>query len=485
MTEPRRLHAAAIAVYSADALRNFAFPLVVIIAVSLLGGRLDVDGLIRAAIYGGAGLAIAVGTGTVRWLNTTYRVADGVVDHRTGRLRIRHTHVPVERIEALDTHQGPIQRLFGVESVDIQTGSAGKGGEIALPALSRADVDALREAVLAAGGEVAASGDVAEGGSGAVAARRAAAPTAARGPSRRLAGRDLVVAALTAGQLGVILPVLAGASQVVQQLGGTPREGEQAALRVVPHSVAGWIAGIAGLIVVAWALSAAGALVAFAGFTVTRDGERLRIRRGLVQRSDASVTVPRVRAVRVVEGPFRRPFGLAALHVEVTGYAKEPAAARTLFPLVRLRDVRALLDELLPELADDPRFLERPPRRARRRYLLWPTLAGLAAGAIAWLAGATAWPLTAGLLGFAYGWIAWRGAGWRLRDGRLAMRHAALARTTVLAPARYRESQTVSQSVWQRRADLASLHVEFGKRTTARVRHVDAGEAVAAWRSLA
>jgi putative membrane protein len=476
MTEPRRLHRAAIAVYSADALRNFAFPLVVIIAVSLLGGQLDVRGLIRPAIYGGAGLAVAVATGTVRWLSTTYRVADGVIDHRTGWLRVRRTHVPVERIEALDTHQGPIQRLFGVESVDVQTGAAGKGGEIALPAVSRADVDALRHAVLAAGGEVA-DGAVAEGG-------RPAAPTAARGPSRRLAGRELVVAALTAGQLGVILPVLAGASQVVQQLGGTPREGEQAALRVVPHSAAGWIAAVAGLVVLAWALSALGALVAFAGFTVTRDGERLRIRRGLVQRSDASVTVPRVRAVRVVEGPFRRPFGLAALHVEVTGYAKEPAAARTLFPLVRLRDVRPLLEDLLPELADDPRALARPPRRARRRYVLWPTLAGLAAGGAAWAAGATPWPLTAGLLGLAYGWIAWRGAGWRLRDGRLAMRRAALARTTVLAPARYRESQTISQSVFQRRADLASLHVEFGKRTTARVRHVEAREALGAWESL-
>ena len=64
------------------------------------------------------------------------------------------------------------------------------------------------------------------------------------------------------------------------------------------------------------------------------------------------------------------------------------------------------------------------------------------------------------------------------------MRRAAVARTTVLAPARYRESQTISQSVFQRRADLASLHVEFGKRTTARVRHVDAREALGAWESL-
>jgi putative membrane protein len=60
-----------------------------------------------------------------------------------------------------------------------------------------------------------------------------------------------------------------------------------------------------------------------------------------------------------------------------------------------------------------------------------------------------------------------------------------VARTTILAPARYRESSTISQSVCQRRAELASLHVEFGKRTDARVRHIEAGAAWAAWESLA
>ena len=96
----------------------------------------------------------------------------------------------------------------------------------------------------------------------------------------------------------------------------------------------------------------------------------------------------------------------------------------------------------------------------------------------------TAWPLGAGLLGLAYGWNAWRGAAWRLASGRLAVRRAALARTTILAPARYRESQTISRSLLQRRARLASLHVEFGKRTTARIRHLEAADAEAAFAAL-
>src|SRR5439155_25936438 len=131
------------------ALRNFALPLVVIVGATLLGGTLDVHDLVQSLIYGGVGLAAALVSGTVRWATTRYAVADGVIAHRAGWLRVRRTHVPVERVEALDVHQGPIQRLYGVQSVDVQTGAAGKGGEIALPAVGRDDLRELREAVAA------------------------------------------------------------------------------------------------------------------------------------------------------------------------------------------------------------------------------------------------------------------------------------------------------------------------------------------------
>jgi putative membrane protein len=60
MAEPRRLHPSAVVIYSASALRNFAFPLLVIVAVTLLGGAFDGRGLLRALAYGGAGLVMAV-----------------------------------------------------------------------------------------------------------------------------------------------------------------------------------------------------------------------------------------------------------------------------------------------------------------------------------------------------------------------------------------------------------------------------------------
>ena len=285
---------------------------------------------------------------------------------------------------------------------------------------------------------------------------------------------------MTAGQFGVLIPVLAAAGQALSQVVDEDR-GEEA-VRLLPHSGTALITAAIVLLAAAWLVSIVGAVVAFGGFTITRDGDRLRIRRGLISRNEASVPIGRVRAVRVVEGVLRRPFGLAALTVEVTGYAEEASAARTLFPLVRMRDVRGFLDELLPELADDVDALERPPVRAARRYVLVPALVGVAVSVGLWfLVGPYA--LFALLIGL-YGYERYRSAGWRLRDGRLAVRSLLFARTTVLAPARFRESHTVAQNVFQRRARLADLSVAFGKSTTASIRHVDEGAARRAWAAL-
>ena len=398
--------------------------------------------------------------GLMRWASTRYAIRGEVITLRRGWLSVKETDVPLSRVQAIDSQQGPVQRLFGVQAVSVQTGGGGQGGEIVLDALDGAAVERLRALV----------------------ARRLAPPEGPPPPERRLGRRALVLAALTSGQMGVIVPVLAGLSQVAQDLAGDrPDEGE--ATRLLPHGLGTWLLAVAGLLVAAWLLSVLGGIVAFAGFRVTRETARLRIRRGLVQRREVTLPVERIRAVSVVEGVLRRPLGLASLRVEVIGYAREPAAAQTLFPIVRRSDVPGLLAELLPEMADGLDGLAPPPPRARRRYLLPPAAAGLAVGAAACLVVAP-WPLLLAPAGLGWGWLRWRAAGWRLADGRLAVSSRRLARRTVLAPAAGRESHALAQTVLQHRAGLADLEVAFGKRTTARVRHLDATVAARAWESL-
>jgi putative membrane protein len=196
--------------------------------------------------------------------------------------------------------------------------------------------------------------------------------------------------------------------------------------------------------------------------------------------------VRRVQAVRVVEGVLRRPFGLAALRVEVAGYAEEAAAARTLFPLLRRAEIEPFLAALLPELADDPGGLEPPPARAARRYVLPRALAGLVAGGAACLLlpAVAPWPLLLAPLLALDGWLDYRAAGWRLRDGRLAMRSRRLAWSTLLTPAARLQQHSIAQSPLQRRARLADLAVAVGKGGHAQVRHLELPVAAELWERL-
>ena len=467
-SDAHKLHPAAIAVLALAALREAAAPIVILLVAAVAGSGLDTQALWRGALYLVVGVAGASLMGFMRWRSTRYAVDERGVHWQSGIVSKKSTTVPLNRIQGLDTVAGPVQRLFGVVALSVQTAGGGSKGEIVLEALGPAAVERLREAVRARRPEV----EVAE------------TPEVAL-PERRLSRRELVLAALTAGQLGVILPVLAAGSQLLTQMFGDPSDVETAT-RLAPDSAFGWELAAVGLLLLAWALSVAGALVTFAGFTVTRDGERLRIRRGLLQRSEAAVPVRRVHGVRVVEGLLRRPFGLCTLRVEVAGYAAEHAAARTLFPLLRRDEVEPFLAELLPELADEPTGLAPPPPRAARRYVLPGALAGAALGGVACLVfpDIAPWPLLlAPLLAFD-GWLDYRAAGWRLRDGRLAMSSRRLAWSTLLAPAARLQEHAIAQNPLQRRAGLADLAVAVGKGGHARVRHLEVAVAAELWERL-
>jgi putative membrane protein len=422
-----------------------------VIALVVGGGAGDMSPLLAFALgLGGVGLAAAAGY--VRWLNTIFWVEGGALHFRTGVLSPDDTSVPLGRIQAIDVTQGPVQRLFGVQSLHVQTAGGGAEGEIVLRAVSDATTAELRAV---AGLPDPATRDL---------------------PVWRLGTGALVVTAITAPQLGVILPLVGGAAAAGDDVLFGGGEGEQLIDRLVDDP--GLIALVAlGVAAAALLLSFLGAIVAFSGFTLVRDGDRLRIRRGLLARRTASLPLARVHAVDIVEGVLRRPFGLASVRMETAGYRSEPAAAQTLVPLVRVRDAERLLTEFVPALAVAPEPLRRVPARARRRYALPPALVGAALGVGLTVAVPAAWPSlpVLALLGAADGLLRHRAAGWREEGGRLVVRRRVLARRTLLARVDRLQEHGLRASALQRRAGLVDFSTAVGSGRTGLVRHLDAG----------
>ena len=364
------------------------------------------------------------------------------------------TDVPLSRVQAIDIVDGPLQRLFGVRGVQVQTAGGSRQAEIMLPAVSPSEVELLRDALR---------------GRGAPAER---APLA----ERRLGRQQLLFAALTAGQVGVLLPLLAVVAQLSEELGGGDIESaSRERMRLVPDSAPEWLLAGVAVVLVAWLMSAVGAVLAFAGFTITRDGDRLRVRRGLLARREATVPVARVQAVRVVEGVLRAPFGLATVRAEVAGYAARPRPRRRssrccAAPRSSRFSSRYCRSWRTGSTACASRRAARCAGTCCRPPRSLVTLGGAACFVFP---DAAPWPLLAAPPAAAYGAACWRAAGWRLDDRRLAIRFRRVARTTVLAPAARLQQHSTRQTVLQRRAGLADVEVRVGAATCGRVRHLD------------
>ena len=237
----------------------------------------------------------------------------------------------------------------------------------------------------------------------------------------------------------------------------------------------GAVAVAVALLAAAAALAIAGALVAFAGFEVTVDGDRLRIHRGLLRRQASTVPIGRVHAVRFIESPLHQPLGLVRVRMETGGYGAQRGPGSTLMPVVHRRELHAALSRLLPALADEGQGLQRLPARARRRYVTPPAAAALGVAAAVVAAAPEAWPagLTLVVLGAAAGLLRHADAGWALRDGRLVVRSRRAVRSTLVARTARLQQHRLSRTPPQRRAGLARLAVEVGSGAVGSVAHLD------------
>ena len=85
--------------------------------------------------------------GLLRWRSTTYGVDERGVHWQRGIISTKATTVPLNRIQGLDTVAGPIQRLFGVVALHVQSAGGGSKGEIVLDAVGPEAVERIRTAV--------------------------------------------------------------------------------------------------------------------------------------------------------------------------------------------------------------------------------------------------------------------------------------------------------------------------------------------------
>src|SRR5918997_431509 len=407
--------------------------------------------------------------GFLSWRATTYGVVGGSFRLRQGVLQKSERTIPLEHVQSVDTVQGIVQRAFGVYEVRVETAGGGASEpDASLPALSRGATEELRRGI--------------EG-----ARREPAGAEEAPGPEvlRRLSTRDLLIAGATSGQIGVALSLLAVGSQVFDEFLS------EAFLRnlvesLAPNALVVVLILVPAVALFAWLLAIAGTVLAHFGFTLSREGDFLYIKRGLLERREATIPLSRIQAVRVSEGLLRQPFGLASLRVESAGYGEDSGVSTTLFPLLPRDEVEDLLRGAAPDFAGAP-AVESLPRRALPRYVFRATILYTIIAFAAALVSSLVFQSALGLLGLllippaaAYGWLCYRDAGWALEEDRLVVRHRSLGRKTAVAPRDHLQSRGMVSSPFQRRVRLATFLAEVASGSggsVLRVKDLDGGAA--------
>jgi len=467
MSSENHLHPVAMLVGAIKTVRRWISGLIIPGAVLLMsqGFRLRTITLFLLGILIVAALAAL--WGFLSWRATTYAVTGNSFRLRQGVFQKSERTIPLEHVQSVDTVQGVIQRVFGVVEVRIETA----GGGVSEPDASLAALD--RDAAQALRREIE--------GSQKERSEEATGPTVLR----RLSTRELLVAGATSGQIGVAFSVLAVGSQFLDDF-----LSEGFVRRLVETLAPNWLMVVLILVpagvLLAWLLAIAGTVLAYAGFTLSREGDFLYIKRGLLERREATIPLARIQAVRISEGLLRQPFGLASLRVESAGYGEDAGVSTMLFPLLPRDEVREFLRGAAPEFAFDATLMPLP-RRALRRYIFRAAFGYLiiapAAALVSLLVFGSAIGLLAPLLipfAAAYGWLCYRDAGWAFDEDRLVVRHRSLGRKTAIAPRRRLQSRGVIRSPFQRRVRLATFLAEVASGSGGSALRVKDLDAVAA-----
>jgi putative membrane protein len=399
------------------------------------------------------GILVPVALGLVRYYTTFYRIHADRVELRRGLLSTSTLATPLDRVRTVDLSSSPIQRVLGLSTVRIGTGTAASLGDsgLDLDGLPTQRARALRQQLLTS----------------------IAAPThevPAAGGERLVARFEpgwLRFAPFTSAGFVIAAGLIGVGSQVLEGIGffedvdATSWDGLWARVGVVAVPVL--VLGIAVLVAV---FAVLGYAVTFGNFAVSHtlpDGS-WHVRRGLLTTRETSLDEDRLRGVSMGEPLGLRLVRGGRLSAIVTGLDRSESGSSALLPPTP----RRLVERVAAEVVGTPEpvhaaLVDHGPRARTRRYAraLVPALLVAAALVAAAAVDGVSWPvvvaaiIVAAALGLGHDRS--RALGHRLVDGWLVARSGSLTRRRELLATEAIIGWNFRSTWFQRRAGLVTL----------------------------
>ncbi|MBU8907319.1 PH domain-containing protein [Desertibacillus haloalkaliphilus] len=441
----RRMHPAAILITIFMRIREFIVPLVVGVLIGSTGQSFTQIFLFVICLF-------VLIHSILYWVSYRYVLENGELTVQQGIFIKKKRYIRQERVQSIDVVAGVIQRLFSLVKVRIETAGGANEPEVLLVAITKDEANRMRTELLrkeeSMGTEqvLLPDEDQIENSTEWV---------------WQLQKRELLIAALTSGGVGFVLSaVLALFTQIEQLLPDAVLE--TTAGLIFESSLLVLIIVMIILAVIAWLISMTQVVLKYGGFSVVKKDEKLEITRGLLEQRQLSLHLNRITSIRIVSSLFRQPFGYATVYVESAGGgSREEQLSTILFPLIKKRDIPAVLKEIAPTFSVPLQF-QRVPKRALLRYLLRNLLpAGLLVVTITFVMpyghlSVLTLPIVVLLSYFQY-----RDAGHGNHQEAVWLRFRRLNQTMVIVPRRKIQAAEHQQSLLQSYRSLSTFKVSI------------------------
>lgn len=466
----RRQHPISVLFFITKAVKDMLYPMIAFLVSTAL--RDDVHPL---WIAGGSALFIiaVVTLGTLAWFRYRYRIENAFMHVEYGLIVRKRLSIPRDRVQTVDTSAGIVHRLFGLQKLVIETAGS-RRPEVVLNAVTRDEAERIRKAMVTDASD--RMNDAADAGSPAAgadersaheavpaeagAAGQAEAPS---GPVYRVPTGRLVIYSMTTGRVFISLAIIAAIySQVEDWLRNLKLFDYSVFEAIQPERSSGWIALTAFLLIFLWIIGAAITTVKEYGFTVQRQGNKLLIRRGLLERKQLSVALDRIQAIHVQQNMLRRLFGYASADLVTVASIREDGLTHTMLcPIVPVRELPGLLAAFTPGV-EWPDTFAAPGRAARGSYIAMPLIVAsvLAAAGLIWIPGSYRWlALALPCYAICLGVLRHRNAGWHLKDDQIVIRFGSFGVQMAFIQRRRIQWLRMKVTPLQARRRLATLQV--------------------------
>lgn len=446
-------------------LRMFALPLLIL----LLGGRReDGDGIGDLIGLAAAGMLAVVAV----WRYFTYRYGflDTALVIRSGLLQRNVRLIPFDRVQNVTLHQNVLHRLFGVAEVRLESAGGVGQAEAQMQVLKLEQASAL-EALVRAGAHRARAAR-ADGERDARADDEDRAPTLwLELPTRELvrlgliSNRGMLVVAAGFAYLTQAGDVLTKRlSNGIESVG---REGIAMAeawhLGPLAYGALA-VAALLAMLATVRLLSVALAILQFHDFRLHAGERELRVERGLLSRVRSHLPKRRIQAYSLRETLLHRWFGRQSLRIDRAAVeaVNESQSVRDLVPLATPDGMDGMLAALLPDRGwplEDWQPLH--PRAWWRVFAPLGLAVLLGTGLLVAFQGLLGlWALALLPVVYVRARIWARYSGWALEGGVVAFRHGWLDRHWRFAEARKLHALQITQSPFDRRHGMATLHLD-------------------------